>query len=306
MTISCSFAISDDFSQHLAVLMTSIAVNNPTHDFVFHVLHRSISPENEARLASIHDRYPRCRCVFHRIDPAFFAGFRSSSPHITQEAWYRILLASLLGGEDRTIWLDADILVYGDLGPLWTLDLGDAAAAMVDDGMPDARHREYERTYGYPPSATYCCSGVILFDLKRIRDEGLEQRFIALEARFRQQLKFADQDVLNLALAGRIAVLSSRWGYSGAVPLGPGEKVVIRHFASFGQKPWNLKLNKLTWIPYLHYLRRSPYRDRAGAFVRAHVKAWFYYRYVKNGVESVDILGIRVFKRRKAACPKPT
>ena len=45
--------MSDSYAQHLAVVITSILCNNPESDFVFHVLHRDFSEENQARVREL-------------------------------------------------------------------------------------------------------------------------------------------------------------------------------------------------------------------------------------------------------------
>ena len=41
-TVSFSFCISDNYAQHLSVVIASLLVNNPCTSFVFHVIHRNL------------------------------------------------------------------------------------------------------------------------------------------------------------------------------------------------------------------------------------------------------------------------
>ena len=58
--ISMSFSVSDNYSQHLAVVLASVLFNNPHSRFVFHVLHRNISDENQSRIRELEQIYLNC------------------------------------------------------------------------------------------------------------------------------------------------------------------------------------------------------------------------------------------------------
>lgn len=51
--ISISFCISNNYAQHLAVVIASILLNNPDEDFVFHVVHHSVTPESKAKCVGV-------------------------------------------------------------------------------------------------------------------------------------------------------------------------------------------------------------------------------------------------------------
>ena len=65
--ISISFCINDSYAQHLAVVITSILVNNPDDDFVFHVLHSDVTDASIAKVRELEQIYPRHRIEFHHI-----------------------------------------------------------------------------------------------------------------------------------------------------------------------------------------------------------------------------------------------
>ena len=73
--ISISFSVSDNYSQHLAVVLTSFLVNNPDSQFVFHVLHRNVSEENQAQIRKLESMYTNCEIKFHLLDANTFEKF---------------------------------------------------------------------------------------------------------------------------------------------------------------------------------------------------------------------------------------
>ena len=300
--ISISFSISDNFSQHIAVLMTSVLMNNAAAEFVFHILHRNITQDNQKLLSETGKRFGRCKVVFHKIDESIFAAAKLPSVHISQETYYRLLLPKILLDEKRTIYLDADMLVYPGIDELWNEDLeGHACAAVYHCPFPEnlwigASDSFMRKKQGY------FNAGMILFNLNFIRCNKLENLPFEVLDRERDRIEYADQDVLNLAFCGKVKFISKRYNFTGKWGEEKDHKpVVIRHFASFSQKPWNCKLTRLSWISYARYLRHSTYSHNFAGFVLKHLRALLYWRYNKNGRQSLDVCGIRVWHGKRKA-----
>lgn len=125
--------------------------------------------------------------------------------------------------EQRTVYLDGDILATRDFTELFELDLGSACLAGTPDsaalrlvanpaGVPiQQRNRLNGITDGEP--LEYLNGGVLIFDL-----DNPDFRALALQARSLvvmqgRALKQRDQDALNLAFAGRKYRLESKYNY---------------------------------------------------------------------------------------------
>lgn len=103
-------------------------------------------------------------------------GFHGNNDYGGQStaAYRRLYIPHLLPQLDRTLYLDADTIVFKDLAALWQADLGDAPLAAVQDpwmiSLPKMRAAF---PYGY------FNAGVFLADLERWRAEGLTERAVA-------------------------------------------------------------------------------------------------------------------------------
>ena len=292
--ISMSFAISDDYSQCLAVALTSILENNPRSFFVFHILHRNVSAASQGRIREVASRYPHCRFAFHQVDPSRFERFPipPELEHVTQEMYYRYLLPEILPNEERTIYSDVDILCVGDLRPLWETNLkGHAIAAVLDDKIG------WKRELLGLPKGDYFCSGLIVMDLAVLREGDYTRKLFDATAKYAAKLSWPDQDVINIVFDGNIQVLPEIWNCAAGYD--PSRHDVRQwHFQNFTQKPWCNIWKNTTWKAYLKYLLKSPYRDDAVRFVWGHVKGFFYFRYSKKGVMRVLVCGIPVWKSK--------
>ena len=296
--ISISFSVSDNYSQHLAVVLTSFLVNNPASRFVFHVLHRNITEENQSRIRELERMFPNCEIKFHPIDASVFEKFPipAELEHITQEMYYRYILPDVLDGDSRTIYSDVDVLCVGDVRALWDIDLKGNVLAAVSEG----ENGEFKKKLiGLAGDAPYFYSGLLVLDLNKMRSENSSHMLMENTAKYADRIAWPDQDVINITFRDRILQLDARWDGIN-VRYSPFRKdIVIWHFPGALLKPWCNIWKNTTWPIYLKYLLRSPYRDNAWCFVWGHIKGLFYFRYTKKGITRYLVCGLRVCKRKR-------
>ena len=298
--ISMSFSVSDSYSQHLAVVLTSVLVNNPKSNFVFHVLHRNITKASECKVKKLEAIYPNCIVKFHHIDSSQFDRFPipEQLEHVTQEMYYRYVLPEVLSGEDRTIYSDVDVLCVGDLKPLWELDLKGNIVAAVSEGE---RGEFKKKLIGLDGDAPYFYSGLLVMDLKAMREGDYVRKQMEMTNAMAGRIAWPDQDVINTVFRNKILQLGPEWDGIN-VKYSPFKKgIVIWHFPGFLLKPWCNIWKNITWMPYLKYLLKSPYSSSAMRLVWNHFRGFFYFRYTKNLVTRHLVCGIRVW-RSCAAC----
>lgn len=300
-TISLSFAISDNYAQHLAVVLSSILVNNPGENFVFHILHHNVSNESIRKVSTIREAYSNCEVKFHRIDPSVFDKFPlpAELEHVTKETYYRFLLPDVLSDEDRTIYSDVDVLCVAPIRELWETPLGDCLLAAQPEPKSDADwFKPYRRSIGLKDESSYCYAGLLVMDLKGIREGGYVHKLFENTIKLRDKIAWIDQDVINYTFQGSIVPLSPLWNWTEGYEFGNPRGVKIWHFPGQLMKPWCNIWKNVTWIPYLKYLRKSGYKDRVPGFVWGHIKGFFYFSYIKKRVKRILICGIRVYKKK--------
>ena len=297
--ISISFSVSDNYSQHLAVVLTSVLVNNLSSRFVFHILHRNITEANQARIRELERMYGNGEVRFHKIDASRFEKFPipPELEHVTQEMYYRYILPEVLADEARTIYSDVDVLCVGDLRPLWEMDLKGNILAAVSEGEAGEFKK---RLMGLEGDAPYFYSGLLVMDLKAMRDGGYADKLMANTIKFAEKISWPDQDIINLTFRDRILQLGPEWDGIN-VRYSPFRKgIAIWHFPGYTMKPWcNIWKNR-TWPIYLKYLCKSPFRANALRFVWGHVKGFFFFKYTKKQVTRHLVCGICVWKCKEA------
>lgn len=114
---------------------------------------------------------------------------------------------------ERVVYLDADVLVRGDIAGLWNVDLkGQPIAAVLDVGLPRG-HAGLE-DHGWDCAVdSYLNAGVLVLDLPKLWPE--LPRWTAFCHEHGQHLRNADQDVVNLWVRGRWLPLPATWNAQG-------------------------------------------------------------------------------------------
>lgn len=142
-------------------------------------------------------------------DETFLSDLHEDDPDsicvATPAALLKFKLAELLPNCDKVLYLDGDIVVKGDLAPLWDIDLGTyLVAAVQDSGSIYWKHEYVQRVH------LYFNSGVMLLNLKAMRSEGIAQRLIAAK-KSSQDTMLMDQNVFNVVFDERVKPLPIKW-----------------------------------------------------------------------------------------------
>jgi lipopolysaccharide biosynthesis glycosyltransferase len=277
----------------MAVTMASILEHNTDNFLEFHVFHLDVTDETISRLLEFGHRYDNCALHFHKMDSRKFVELPARP-----ELFFRYVIAEELNEYSRVIHMDVDIVCCSNLSDLWTTDLkGNLLGMVLDDKEDSNRLRRYREKLGMDIEEPYFCAGLLLMDLDGFRREGIPAKLFENTRKFADILCWYDQDMINLVCQGRILQLDKLWNCADRYS--PFRRDVRQwHFQGFTQHPWCNLWKNITWMPYLKYLLKSPYRNNAASFVWAHIKGFFFFSYEKKGVERTLVCGILVRKRK--------
>jgi len=141
--------------------------------------------------------------------------------------------------ENKILYIDADAIVVDNIEELWEMDF-DVLAGIHEGG----EWNKHLWTYGLDD--TYINSGVLLMDLKKIREERLDDSMIYLLNH--NHYWFPDQDVINLVCRNRITYLSNI--YNSTETTGVVDNAKIIHYIR-GNKGWKKEsLRSEIWFNY--------------------------------------------------------
>ncbi len=160
------------------------------------------------------------------------------------------LFADVIAGGDyqRLVYIDGDTQVRGSLAPLVEATIPEGCflasrdpAVLFAQLSPQWRRRTdaYRREVGYErPYADYFNSGVLIAD--RAAWPQIRQAALTTLQGHTAGMRFADQDILNLAVGDRCRLISNRWNFPGFLIGSQAERTTrphIYHFMS-NPRPW--------------------------------------------------------------------
>lgn len=145
--------------------------------------------------------------------------------HFTISTYYRLFLPQILPSYNKIIFLDSDTVVLAELSELFHIDLEDSIlGATTDTALNGILHSEIKNgrldwvhyikdTLGLPDPYSYFQAGVLLLDLKGMRDKD----FLGKSLRIIQDIKkprYLDQCILNSTVQKygfRIKKIEVKW-----------------------------------------------------------------------------------------------
>ena len=140
----------------------------------------------------------------------------------------RLILADFVT-EDKVLYLDTDAIVRKDISHLWDFEINDYYVIGVKDYgvMAD----DYLQSLNL--SGKYINSGVVLFNLKKIREDNLIPKWFDLINN--KKLRYPDQDAMNIVCTDFECYIPSMYNYIVNVTLEVVNinLVKIHHYAGY-------------------------------------------------------------------------
>ena len=161
------------------------------------------------------------------------------SPRGTISRYFRLFIPALFPQYDKGIYLDSDIVVPGDISQLWEEPMGDRLiGACADYSIQHiAPFMRYIDRYVGVDHRNYVNSGVLLLNMRRLRQVDLCGGFLRWMQRYGLETVAPDQDYLNALCWGCIHYLDPQWDAMPSERISILDNPQIIHF-NLGAKPW--------------------------------------------------------------------
>ena len=157
-----------------------------------------------------------------------------------------------------TFYLDCDIALCADAAALYDIDLGNDLCGAVSDAFVlsvNRLHGYVTNRVGVARPEDYFNAGVLLMNLKAMREYGFMERFGALLGAVRFDVA-QDQDYLNAICRGRRRVIDGAWNRMPG--FGTGEPKLVHY--NLDNKPWHkdgVEFADIFW----HYSDKTAFAD---------------------------------------------
>lgn len=239
------FSVNDAYSPFLATAISSIKDNaSRGYTYHIHVLTDDISQENRKRLSCLADEdfIIEFNPLAERM--ASLAGVQKLQQHCfaafaSLTIYFRLFIPELFPQYDKAIYLDADLVVPGDISQLFRENLGTKLIGAVADYSIQkiAPFMRYIDEYVGVDHQNYINSGVLLLNCRRLRTSRLAARFLEMVQKYGLETVAPDQDYLNALCWFGIHYLDPDWNAMPSDCLCQLDNPQIIHF-NLTSKPW--------------------------------------------------------------------
>lgn len=183
---------------------------NPNYRFKLYVLHTDITWQNQQKLIDLVDQFPNATLEFINMENKFDDIWMNvtNSDHLAKEVLYKLIASSIFPQYDKLIVTDVDVVFLDDISPSYfSFDPSDKIyLAGVKHILPrgsflENYYKNYVHNFG-PESLDdlKVCGGFLVMNLKKLREDQMERKFITYLNENAFRLLQGEQDVLNFCL----------------------------------------------------------------------------------------------------------
>lgn len=216
------FTVNRDYMEHVIECICSITrfplsgvpegeygecASRSEDRYDIYILHSDFSEEDQQYLSSRVGN-PNTQLHFQFVDPALFADFPESERY-PRLIYYRIFAASLLPADlDRILYLDGDTIVINPLDELYHMEFnGNYFLACTHVRKFLNKMNQYR--LGMEEESAYINSGVMLLDLRALRERVSQEEVLAFVEKRRPYLTLPDQDIITALYGNKIGILDT-------------------------------------------------------------------------------------------------
>lgn len=236
------FAVDDNYIPFLAVTIKSLIANSSKeNNYALKILYTKIGEENQKKIK----KYEQENISIEFMDVTEHVEKIMSKlytrDYFSMTTYFRLFIPDLYPQYDKAIYIDSDTVLKADIAEMYNIDIENYLIGAVQDGAVasiEPLHAYVEKVVGVADYHNYFNAGVIIMNLKELRQHKFQEKFLYLL----ETVKFSvaqDQDYLNRICKGRVKIIDSGWD---AMPMEPlrmsDEDLKIIHF-NLGAKPWH-------------------------------------------------------------------
>ncbi len=260
--ISIFYTINENYAPYLSVsIMSLIDYANSTNNYNIHIIHEDLTKETIDKLKELEKGNVKLEFI-NMIDT--IKPYKDelnkmiTKTHFPITVYYRIFLPNMFKEHDKGIYIDADTTLNADIAELYEMDLDNHLfAGCVDKSVFDMPFVDYYEQYVGISRYEYINSGVLLMNMKRLREVDFAKKFLSILKKYDFEVVAPDQDYINRLAKGNILHIDEVWNAMPVLNKKELSNPKLIHY-NLMLKPWHYKN-----IPYENYFwkyaKKSPF-----------------------------------------------
>jgi lipopolysaccharide biosynthesis glycosyltransferase len=278
MKLVVAYSTDENYAKHAWVSLLSLLETNIDFDEIeIYLIENSLSESTKILFENLSYDFNR-KIIFVPFEEITI-GLVNARPWANSLSAYGRLFLGRLNDINKILYLDCDSIICGSLKELWNTDIKDYYFA----GVQDTAGPKLRAGVGLAFNERYINSGVALINLKKWRENNLEEEFIKFIDKYDGNVPCADQGTLNGVCKGEILILEPKYNVMTPMfsftaekakkffEIGPyysqkeideavNNSVIIHYVGGFFIRPWYENSNHPKKGLYLNYLAQSPWK----------------------------------------------
>lgn len=264
------FTIDNKYVPYVSVAIQSIIENaSKEYKYKIIILYQELTEENIKEIRSLKNDNFEIEFVYMKDGLESITDRienRLRCDYFTLTIYFRLFIPDMFPEYDKGIYIDSDIVVPGDISELYNHDLGNnLIGACSDKSVVDVPElaKYMEEAVGVNKHE-YINSGVLLMNLKEMREKEFSKKFLYLLNKYHFDCIAPDQDYLNAMCNGKILYLDNSWDAMPTEGKEPMSNPKLIHYNLF-QKPWcynNIQYEEYFW----KYAKKTKYYNEIVEF----------------------------------------
>lgn len=259
----------------VAAAIVSVLENSNENIFydIFCIVGYDVDKSDKEKILSISKNYDNCSIRILEAGDSYRDKV-CKHVYISNASLYKFLIPELLPQYDKVLYIDTDVIVNEDLSSLYNINLGANYLGAVLSLYHYIERKKYYKRINLKDMSNYFNAGVLLMNLKLMREDNLRTQLEALIGKFDDSV---DQHIFNIVCYGRVKLLPCKYNVTYTnYPIYKSKKhtelffmekeideavnsPVIFHYTG-SLKPWQYKDLPFSLRWYEYYLK-SPYKD---------------------------------------------
>lgn len=240
-TIPVFYACDDNFVKYTMVSLQSLIVNAaPPCRYRVHILHTNISQSMQQQVLKMEQ--PHVSICFENVTP-YLETISHKLPlrdYYSKTTYYRLFIAEMFPHYEKTVYIDSDTVVQGDISRLYLTHIGDNyVGACHEQAMVqvDEYGTYAEKVVGIDRNLFFN-AGILLINCRQFRQQRVLERFMELLGVYNFVVT-QDEDYLNVICKDRVFWLDQRWNTEifGEIPYPVSEANILHYIMT--SKPWH-------------------------------------------------------------------
>ncbi len=272
-----------NYLRYVATTVASVCYNTKRNCH-FYILVDNISKKNKTTVSKLCKIFKNCYIhwlnLSHKNRQYIVDNFVAKSKNAVYTKnianYSRFLMPGLLPNIKRALYIDTDLLVWGDIGELYDSNLNDFTIGAIGDSYVLFNKSIQDQAYKYiDNNHLYFNAGVLLIDCEKWRNQNIITKIIESDKQIRDLKLFNSQDPINKCFEQNYQWLPHRFNWFGEYSQMSGNNeianyvnenlgkdgILIRHFC--GNKPDMYPNEYPSEIvdSFVFYARMTPFYD---------------------------------------------